>query len=102
MAELDKAYQKSVETFEKKNDPKVIDALADMEKKMASLRQKSGNIKKQDSEIENLKAERQKLPTDMGKKMLDASKSFKVQYGLKQAGQIDIASILKGINIFGA
>lgn len=102
LAELDKAYQKSVETFEKKNDPKVIDALADMEKKMASLRQKSGNIKKQDSEIENLKAERQKLPTDMGKKMLDASKSFKVQYGLKQAGQIDIASILKGINIFGA
>lgn len=101
LAELDKAYKKSVETFEKKNDPKVIDALADMEKKMASLRQNSGNVKKQNSEIEKLKAEREKLPTDMGKKMLDASMSFKVQYGLSQAGKIDISSMLKRINIFG-
>ncbi len=52
-------------------------------------------------ELEKKQAEFEKLPTDMGKKMKDAAISFKVQYGLQQAGQIDISNILKGISIFG-
>ena len=100
--ELDKAYQDRVDSFTQNNDKKIIDALASNAKKIMEATGGRTKIAKEVSpELEKKQAELEKLPTDIGKKMKDASMSFKVQYGLQQAGQIDISNILKGISIFG-
>ena len=102
LAALDKAYQDRVDSFTQNNDKKIIDALAANAKKIMEATGGRTKIAKEVSpELEKKQAELEKLPTDMGKKMKDAAMSFKVQYGLQQAGQIDISNILKGISIFG-
>lgn len=102
LAALDKAYQDRVDSFTQNNDKKIIDALAANAKKIMEATGGRTKIAKEVSpELEKKQAELEKLPTDIGKKMKDASMSFKVQYGLQQAGQIDISNILKGISIFG-
>ncbi len=51
--------------------------------------------------LEKRLEETEKLPKDVGNKLIKASESFKMQYGLQQVGKIDITNLLKGINIFG-
>lgn len=93
---LDKAYQDRVDSFTQNNDKKIIDALAANAKKIMEATGGRTKIAKEVS------PELEKLPADIGKKMKDAAMSFKVQFGLQQAGQVDISNILKGISIFGA
>ena len=102
LAALDKAYQDRVDSFTQNNDKKIIDALAANAKKIVEVTGGRTKIAKEVSpELEKKQAELEKLPTDIGKKMKDAAMSFKVQYGLQHAGQIEISNILKGISIFG-
>lgn len=102
LAELDKAYQQQATEFENNNNSKIISALIDNAKKVKEA--SGGRETIAASRLEDLqkrKAEVDKLPTDMSKKLVDASMNFKVQYGFAKAGNIDISSMLKGINIFG-
>ena len=102
IAELDKAYQQHVTEFERNNDTGLLKAMAEHAKKameMSGGRAKIASANK--NNLEKRLEETEKLPKDVGKKLMDASTTFKVQYGLQQSGKIDISSLLRGINIFG-
>lgn len=102
LAELDKAYQQHVTEFERNNNAGLLRDMAAFAKRVQEL--SGGKSKTAGTTINGLEkrvAETEKLPKDMGTKLTEASKSFKVQYGLQQIGKIDISNILKGINIFG-
>lgn len=102
IAELDKAYQQHVTEFERNNDTGLLKALAAHAKKaMEMAGSKSKNTSETKNNLEKRIEETKKLPDDVGRKLLDASLNFKVQYGLSQIGKIDISNLLKGINIFG-
>ena len=101
LAALDKAYQDRVDSFTQNNDKKIIDALAANAKKIVEATGGRTKIAKEvRPELEKKQEELEKLPTEIGKKMMDASMSFKIKYGQQQTGKIDISNILKKINIF--
>lgn len=102
IAELDKAYQEHVTEFERNNDSKMLKALAEHSRKVKELSGGRAQIASSvGGKLDKKVAEVEKMPTDIGKKLTDAAMNFKVQYGLKQNGNIDITNILNGINIFG-
>lgn len=102
IAELDKAYKELSTEFEHNNSEKIISALSDYAEKITEI--SGGRVKIATvvgDDLKNRTAEVEKLPADMSKKLLNAAMNFKVQYGLKKGGQIDLLNILSKINIFG-
>lgn len=99
---MNTTIQDRVDSFARNNDKKTIDALAENAKKIVEATGGRTKIAKEvEPELEKKQAELEARPIDIGKKMKEASMSFKMQYGFQQAGKVDVSNILKGISIFG-
>lgn len=102
LTELDKTYEKCTQQFEAANSNKIISALAEHAKLVKSATNGRAKIASTVvDDLENRKAESDKLPADMGKKLLDAAMNFKEQYSRYNLADVDISTILKNINILG-
>lgn len=102
IGELDKAYQQHVKEFERNNDTGLLRAMAEHAKKAIAMSGGRAQIASANkNNLEKRLEETEKLPKDVGKKLMEASVAFKSKYDLQQVGKVDISNLLKGINIFG-